>query len=79
MVKTSDIGIPRARIGNTSATRSEFTAEKSINAIPYTRYGIIDRLNGEIEVHVDVFERGASEMKYKSQWFLECQPTHAKF
>lgn len=79
MVKIGDIGIARARVANASTARIEFTAEKRINAIPYTRYGIIDRLNGEIGVHDDVFEGGASEMKYKSQWFLKCQRTHAKF
>ena len=79
LVKMGEAAMPKAQIDNASSTRIEFTADPKTNAIPFRRYGVINRLTGEVEVHDDLYEGGADALKWKRQWVFRCHNAQPKF
>jgi hypothetical protein len=79
LVKMGEAAMPNAVIANASSTRIEFTADAKANGIPFKRYGIINRLTGEVELHDDLFEGGSDAFKLKQQWLFKCHNAQPKF
>jgi hypothetical protein len=71
LVKMGEAAMPNAVISNASSTRIEFTADAKANTIPFTRFGIINRLTGEVEFHDDLHEGGSASLKLKQQWLFQ--------
>jgi hypothetical protein len=74
-----ETAMPKAKITAASSTRIEFMADTEPNAIPFKRFGAINRLTGEVEFHDEVFGGGPDAMKLKSQWLYKCNNARPKF
>jgi hypothetical protein len=79
LVKMGETAMPQAKILDASSTRIEFEADAKANAIPFKRWGVINRLAGEVEFHDDLMEGGAESLKSKRKWLFKCHNAQPKF